>query len=750
MAVYGYARLGKARLGAFRLNYYQPWVKVTVNGATVTTSTRIEGVAITDTLNHEPNTLQVRFSGFVPVTGQEVKLYLGDTDLAHTLFAGHILSVQQGYEEIVSNVVYDCSCIDYTWLLNKTKVSKRYTSESATDIVTDLIETFSSGFTTVNVVAGLDTIDEITFTNEDLTDAISRVMTRIGGYWYVDYAKDIHAFLTEAETAGDITTAAPRSAVDVAESVDLSQIATRVWSRGGGSVASTDVDAGMPILPVEDGAWYNSSGGYVQCGPQRLTYTSKSTQDGEGCVTSGTPGSAPNPPSPVFSYVAGNLTVGTFQYKVLFVNAAGDSDLSTAASVSVLDVEQPHLAGGGGFFLAPSSGGSLTASSRYLYSMTFGTAAGETAAATVDIGTAIIFLQAGETKVTITSIPVSTDARVTKRKLYRTVSNGSTHKLLATINDNTTTTYVDTTGDGGLGADIPSVSTAGTGQTTVGIPLGPTGTTGRKLYRTAVNASTFKLQSTTSDNTTLSVTDNTADGSLGAAATGSTLGASPGDTSLRVTDLSKFPSAGWARVDSQLVYYTGRSATSGEGTLTGVPASGAGAIVSTISAGTAVVVEPHLIGIPTSGVGAIAFNIAASDPVNVVTLSDDATAQTALAGFIGGGDDGIREAFISDERLSEAEAQSRGDAKLAELKDPLVTYSFHSRDQTLQSGRTVTLTIDSPDISGTAKIQRVTITQIGVDGGATTTAHIFPMRQVEASSRRFSFEDFLRQIKGAA
>lgn len=49
---------------------------------------------------------------------------------------------------------------------------------------------------------------------------------------------------------------------------------------------------------------------------------------------------------------------------------------------------------------------------------------------------------------------------VTSRKLYRTTGSGSTYLLLATISDNTTLTYTDNIADGSLGAAIPAVNNA--------------------------------------------------------------------------------------------------------------------------------------------------------------------------------------------------------------------------------------------------------------------------------------------------
>lgn len=55
-------------------------------------------------------------------------------------------------------------------------------------------------------------------------------------------------------------------------------------------------------------------------------------------------------------------------------------------------------------------------------------------------------------KVTLTSIPVSSDAQVTQRRIYRTTLDGASFYWLATINDNTTTTFVDNIPDTSLGA----------------------------------------------------------------------------------------------------------------------------------------------------------------------------------------------------------------------------------------------------------------------------------------------------------
>lgn len=74
--------------------------------------------------------------------------------------------------------------------------------------------------------------------------------------------------------------------------------------------------------------------------------------------------------------------------------------------------------------------------------------AGNTTAATVTVVDAMT-----DGRVSLTSIPTGA-AGTTGRKIYRTVSGGSTYKLLATIADNSTTTYADNIADASLGAAI--------------------------------------------------------------------------------------------------------------------------------------------------------------------------------------------------------------------------------------------------------------------------------------------------------
>lgn len=877
------ARLGVMRLGASRLGAIAPIVIVTINGVnrTALRHVRVEGISVRDYLDGTPNTATLRISGFTPTVGHEVKIGLGDLAVSRLVFAGHILRFTQVAEGSNSaHIVWDLECISYEWLLNRRKVTAKFTATSASTIVTSVMTNFTSGFTASKVEAGLETLDEITFTNEDVMTALDRVARRIGAHWVVDYGKDLYFGITSDGAAQPITTATPHSMGLPSVPTDLSQIRTRVSVEGMGSPALSAVDVGMPVIPVADATPFAASGGAAAAAQNKITYTGKDL-GGTGAII-GTGVAAPsnaltstaaigsglsagyykwkasygtaagetlagpesasvllgtataNPttaPAASKQFPAGNLSLGAYQYKVAFVTAAGETLAGPASSAVTIttadDIAAPTTIGvaanwegvhggaldpdaqysykytfydstsgaetlpgpasnsfyalnngdgtaeaklsrtgdqappsgfarryyrtdGGGatYKLMPGAGGGFSSNDGdYSYDTYADTALGA-AAPTVSTAT--------KRRLQLSSIPVSSDPNVTARKIYRTAANGSTFKLLTTISDNTTTTYADNVADASLGATEPASNTSILSQAALSnIPTSPDpAVTSRKLYRTVANGGTFKLLATIANNTTTTYTDSTADASLGANEPSSnTSGLSAaegtvnaGSSTIPVSSTGDPPfhaSGGWVRILSQVVRYTGKTST----TLTGVPAAGSiGALTATVKYGTEIMAAPMLTGVPTSGPGSIAYAIVSGEPVNLVVTRNDTAAQAVLAAYLGSSDpnDGILEEYLQDNRLSLTEAGNRADAKLAEVKDALVTVLYPTRDPLTRTGREVTITLDAPwNVTGTFKIQSVTISQFDPRG------RVFPLRVVEASSRRFRLEDYLRLLKAA-
>lgn len=104
-----------------------------------------------------------------------------------------------------------------------------------------------------------------------------------------------------------------------------------------------------------------------------------------------------------------------------------------------------------------AAAGNLNGLTRYF--ITYVTAVGET-----EVGTMSAEVTPVNQQVNLTNIPVSADAAVTARKIYRTpvgVEDAVLGQLVATISDNVTTTYTDNIADASLGVACPRFSTTG-------------------------------------------------------------------------------------------------------------------------------------------------------------------------------------------------------------------------------------------------------------------------------------------------
>jgi hypothetical protein len=135
------------------------------------------------------------------------------------------------------------------------------------------------------------------------------------------------------------------------------------------------------------------------------------------------------------------------------ITGLAGSGTDTYDGIQTVGVSPPSTA----ITAAVGSAGALTGA--YYYNCTFVTSKGETET-WAGLPTVV---NPSSQRVNLSAIPVSTDSRVTARKIYRCPAvTGSVDprdfKLVATISDNTTTTYVDNTADGSLGANVPWIS----------------------------------------------------------------------------------------------------------------------------------------------------------------------------------------------------------------------------------------------------------------------------------------------------
>jgi len=119
------------------------------------------------------------------------------------------------------------------------------------------------------------------------------------------------------------------------------------------------------------------------------------------------------------------------------------SSVSVQGAFNINPLAAPPVIGG--FTL---SAGTNLGVGTYYYFVTYVTALGETNAGSI----LTVTTTTGNTTVNLTGIPVSSDPRVTARKIYRTRvgQTSDAQRFLATINDNVTTTYTDSATDASL------------------------------------------------------------------------------------------------------------------------------------------------------------------------------------------------------------------------------------------------------------------------------------------------------------
>lgn len=134
-------------------------------------------------------------------------------------------------------------------------------------------------------------------------------------------------------------------------------------------------------------------------------------------------------------------------------------------------------------------------------------------------------------------------------------------------------------------------------------------------------------------------------------------------------------SGGKVRSGSNIITYTGVSASSGAGSITGVTG--------------------------------VSYAIKLGDTCNVFVQVDDAAAQAALAALIGGGDDGIREGKVEDDRWSLNTTTAQATAALSAFNNQDVRGSYYTYDKQTQAGKPVNINLAGRGITATVTLQRV-------------------------------------------
>lgn len=135
-------------------------------------------------------------SKYIPSLGDEVVLSQDGTKL----FGGVVIEKR---ESVLGGILvgYDISCKDWSYYLDGKLVVKSYENMTVEAIVLDIMSTYTTGFTVVNVKPGGVTIESMRFNYEQVTSALTKLAQSVGYDWYVDPDRDLHFFDRETNVA---------------------------------------------------------------------------------------------------------------------------------------------------------------------------------------------------------------------------------------------------------------------------------------------------------------------------------------------------------------------------------------------------------------------------------------------------------------------------------------------------------------------------------------------------------------------
>jgi hypothetical protein len=293
---------------------------------------RVGSAVVRDMVNEQVNTFECMIDdpASAPVPGNDLRLGLGSILPARLIFGGVIQSVDDTFTLTTDHPSWRVRAVDYGVLLNRRQVWCTYTNVSATTAAFDLLARFSSGFTGTHIAVGLPAIT-LTLDEVNLSAAFTELANLIGGYWYVDYAKDVHLFVNETDPATDPhpldgTPPAPLADPILTMRSDNSQRRTRILVVGVSVKLLAPVRASDGQIPIETAEPFAGAGAMAQFGSDgaRVDYTSTAPGDATGILTGNVtkPGAAPNRDLAVG--VAGQLS-GWYQWAVAFGTGSGET-----------------------------------------------------------------------------------------------------------------------------------------------------------------------------------------------------------------------------------------------------------------------------------------------------------------------------------------------------------------------------------------------------------------------------------------
>jgi len=172
---------------------------------------------------------------YSPTIGQDIQI----TFQYEKIFGGVITRINK-YLDTSGILVFDCECEDYTKFLDRKLVAKTYENQSVNDIISDINDTYLTGFT-INNVDCSTVIDFIAFNYITVSKSLAKLADLVHYDWYVDYDKDIHFFSkTDNSAPFDLLDTDGSYNINTLKiKQDNSQVRNSIYVRGGEYLAST-------------------------------------------------------------------------------------------------------------------------------------------------------------------------------------------------------------------------------------------------------------------------------------------------------------------------------------------------------------------------------------------------------------------------------------------------------------------------------------------------------------------------------
>jgi len=210
-------------------------ITVKINTVDKTDNIKQETLRVTQRLTYQVDTakFQVIKAGnktLVPAYDDDIEIYDGATKI----FGGKTIQVDGSSLSSADGIVYNVECVDHTYEFDKILASKTYENETIADIISDLVSSYASGFTSVNATSDFE-IEKIVFNQVSLSTCMKRLAEIMQYDWYIDVDKDVHFFPNETKSSPfDLTDSNGNYVYKTLKRIsDGSQVVNRVKVRGG-------------------------------------------------------------------------------------------------------------------------------------------------------------------------------------------------------------------------------------------------------------------------------------------------------------------------------------------------------------------------------------------------------------------------------------------------------------------------------------------------------------------------------------